>query len=78
MFSLQKILALVVIVLAVWYGFKLITRLDRARREKLKDSPRESVKAETARPQPAKDAEVVDLVRKPDGTYGAPDRDRRA
>ena len=31
----QKILVLVVVLAAVWYGFKLIGRLDQARRERL-------------------------------------------
>ncbi len=31
MFSLTKILVLVAIVLAVWYGFKMVTRLQKER-----------------------------------------------
>ena len=30
-FSLQKLIVLVGVVVAVWYGFKLVTRLQRAR-----------------------------------------------
>ena len=34
-FGFGKLLVLVIIVAAVWYGFKLVGRLDRQRREKI-------------------------------------------
>jgi len=36
-FSLPKLLVLVLIVLAVWYGFKWIGRLDKERRRSVRD-----------------------------------------
>ena len=33
-FSLNKVIVLILILVAVWYGFKLISRLDEARRNK--------------------------------------------
>ena len=46
-FSLQKLLVLVVVVAAVWYGFKFITRLQDARRTdaELRDSAVRRTKA---------------------------------
>jgi uncharacterized protein len=43
---LQKILLLVAIVAIVWYGFKLVGRLDRQRKDKLARDARKGV-AET-------------------------------
>ena len=34
-FGIGKLLVLVIIVAAVWYGFKLVGRLDRQRRDKI-------------------------------------------
>ncbi len=36
MFSLQKLVVLAAVLAAVWYGFKFIGRLDKARRVKAK------------------------------------------
>lgn len=83
MFSLPKILALGAIVVAVWYGFRLVGRLDAARKAK-----HEGGGADTnARPEPPqshssppKDMKVVDLVQdKETGAFVADDkRDDRA
>jgi uncharacterized protein len=37
-FSLSKLLVLILIVAAIWYGFKWIGRLDRERKAKLRES----------------------------------------
>lgn len=74
MFSLQKILFLFAILAAVWYGFKLVTRLDRARKQKLKETARNGA----APAGSGKEDGVVDLVQNPDGTYGAKNKDRSA
>ncbi len=39
-FGFSKLLVLVIIVLAVWYGFKYVGQLDRARKEKQAGNPR--------------------------------------
>lgn len=44
-FSLQKILVLVAIVAAVWYGFKFLSRLDETRKSEAKLREREGGKA---------------------------------
>ncbi|MCP4328506.1 MAG: twin-arginine translocase TatA/TatE family subunit [Alphaproteobacteria bacterium] len=36
-FSLPKLLVLVLIIAAIWYGFKWITKLDRDRRRAVKE-----------------------------------------
>lgn len=73
MFSLSKIMALAAILAAVWYGFRLVGRLDEARKRKA---------AATARNQPARSAEqrseeqadgVLDLVKDERGNYVARD-----
>lgn len=48
-FSLQKLIVLIVVVAAVWYGFKFITRLQDARRTdaELRDSAARRPKAAT-------------------------------
>lgn len=77
MFSFQKIFVLAVVLAAVWYGFKLVNRLDRARRQNLKDG---AGKGPAAGQGKSKQSDgVVDLVQNPDGTYGtSADKDRRA
>ncbi len=72
MFSLNKILFLILILVVIWYGFKLIGRLDRARRNKL----REQAPGKT-RAQHRDDAgNTIDLERSPDGkSFVARDRD---
>ncbi len=73
-FSLQKLLVLAAIVGAVWYGFKLLSRLHEAR--KLEESARAGKQPRAARrgaggaPSPAEGAE--DMVQCPVcGTYVA-------
>ncbi|HSR54939.1 MAG TPA: hypothetical protein VLN73_01770 [Alphaproteobacteria bacterium] len=36
-FSLSKLLVLILIIAAIWYGFKWVGRLDRERKERLKE-----------------------------------------
>ncbi|WP_193187179.1 hypothetical protein [Nisaea sediminum] len=74
MFSLQKILVLFAVLAAIWYGFKLVTRLDQARKQKLKETARNGGSSGTARNEDG----VVDLVQNPDGTYGQKNKDRNA
>jgi hypothetical protein len=80
MLSLQKILALLAIIALVWYGFKFVGRLDRARKQKLREDARRGPAPEPrqeARP-PARDADVIDLVKSPDGQSYTVGRDDRA
>ncbi len=60
-FSLQKLIVLVAVVAAVWYGFKFITRLQEARRTdaELRDSAARRPKATTG------PAEAEDMVQCP-------------
>jgi len=51
-FSFTKLLFTAAIVLIVWYGFKMVTRLDRQRREELKKAARETVQKSTRRAEP--------------------------
>ena len=79
MFSLSKILALVAILGAVWYGFKLIGRLDDARKRKAERPVRGgSTQAETRRSAPPRADEpadgVLDLVKDESGNYVAKDK----
>lgn len=66
MFSLTKILALVAILGAVWYGFRLITRLDTARKQKV-----ERERDPAPPPRHAADDGVLDLVKDERGNYVA-------
>ncbi|MEO9903628.1 hypothetical protein [Nisaea sp.] len=74
MFSIQKIFVLVAVITAIWYGFKLVSRLDAARKQKLKEAARSNggVAPDTAR----KD-DVVDLVQNEDGTYVTTKKNRK-
>ncbi|MBO6560216.1 MAG: hypothetical protein JJ959_06740 [Nisaea sp.] len=74
MFSLQKILVLFAVLAAIWYGFKLVTRLDQARKQKLKETAGNGSASQGS----AKEDGVVDLVQNPDGTYGTKNKDRSA
>ncbi|MBT5267503.1 MAG: hypothetical protein HOL85_21920 [Rhodospirillaceae bacterium] len=83
MFSLNKIFILGMILVAVWYGFKMIGRLDRARKRKVRDEAREQGGAQGgaqgqqqprdqghAEPRgPSKDDGVIDLIQSEDGSY---------
>jgi uncharacterized protein len=67
-FSLQKLLVLLLIVGAVWYGFKFVTRLQQARDSEGK--PRSRVRGgKPPASEPSASAEVEDMVRCP--TCGA-------
>ncbi len=68
--SINKILVLIAILLVVWYGFKLVGRLDRARREKVRSARR-------APDADAGEAETIELVRDEDGTGFVPRGTRR-
>ncbi|WP_193172857.1 hypothetical protein [Nisaea nitritireducens] len=74
MFSIQKILVLVAVITAIWYGFKLVSRLDAARKQKLKEAAR-SNGGNT--PRTTQKDDVVDLVQNEDGTYGASKKNRK-
>ena len=74
MFSFQKILVLVGIVVAIWYGFKLVGRLDAARKQKLKEAA--DRKAGHA-PGAFRKDDVVDLVQNEDGTYVTTKKNRK-
>jgi hypothetical protein len=73
LFSFNKILLLIAILVAVWYGFKLVGRLDRARKHKLSQfAGRRRAAAGQS------EAEPIDLVRGEDGkTFVARDNDQR-
>jgi len=71
MFSVSKILALAAILGAVWYGFKLIGRLDDARSRKAERSSRGNAGRPAPRPGPAEDEDVLDLVKDESGNYVA-------
>lgn len=71
--SVNKILMLLAILAAVWYGFKLVGRLDRARKDKLRAQGQDRAKSpprETKRTQESGD--TIDLVRSPDGKSFVP------
>ncbi len=74
-FSLSKIITLVAILGAVWYGFKLINRLDQARRQKHpEDSAPKGGTADRREQEPG----VVDLVQDSEtGAYVPRDRNDR-
>lgn len=76
MFSIQKILVLVTVIAAIWYGFKLVTRLDAARKQKLKEAAHGHGNHSSTQHTAKKD-DVVDLVQNPDGTYGAAKKNRK-
>lgn len=81
MFSLSKILALAAILGAVWYGFKLIGRLDEARRRKVDRPDRDQAgpsrtgptRADPGRGDPPAD-DVLDLVKDDKGSYVAKEK----
>jgi hypothetical protein len=73
--SVNKILMLIAILTAVWYGFKLIGRLDKARKLKAKNAPRRG----PAQSNRSDQSETIDLVRGEDGkTFHARDTDDRS
>ena len=74
MFSFQKILVLVGIVVAIWYGFKLVGRLDAARKQKLKEAADRNA---GHAPGAFRKDDVVDLVQNEDGTYVTTKKNRK-
>jgi hypothetical protein len=80
LFSFNKILILIAILVAVWYGFKLVGRLDRARKRKLKAQANHTRQATTGfNGADGMGPEPIDLVRGEDGkTFVARGKDRRA
>ena len=48
MFSISKALALIAILTAVWFGFRLIGRLDEARKRKLAETRRDEARRDAA------------------------------
>lgn len=73
MFSISKALALVAILAAVWFGFKLIGRLDAARKRKVDQSRRGAPDKADDRTAGPKDG-VLDLVRDESGAYVAKEK----
>lgn len=73
MFSISKILALAAILGAVWYGFRLIGRLDEARQRKAGRHDRDSAGRGSAGPAAPPQAEdgILDLVKDERGNYVA-------
>ncbi len=63
-FSIQKLLVLAAIVAAVWYGFKFVGRLDRARKAEAKSRTGSSGKTagSAARRQAEPDPQAEDMV----------------
>lgn len=61
MFSIPKLLVLAVIILVVWYGFKLVGRLDEKRKQEVKDGRRRG----SPRKKAAREDSTEDLVRCP-------------
>lgn len=81
MFSISKLATLAVIIAVIWYGFKLIGRLDNARKRKASEQEAEGGRQNRAEPRQANPRnDVVDLVRdERTGEYVTPDkRDDRA
>lgn len=67
-FSLQKILVLVAVVGAVWYGFKLISRLQEARDLEVRgqaNGARRPGKGRPAKGSGGSDAQPEDLIQCP-------------
>ncbi len=63
-FSLQKLLVLLMVVGAVWYGFRFVTRLQQARDSEGKSRARVKGGKPPAS-EPSASAEVQDMVRCP-------------
>ncbi len=77
MFSISKALALIAILTAVWFGFRLIGRLDEARKRKLAETRRDEARRDAAaRDDAAADGKggVLDLVRDKSGAYVAKEK----
>ena len=77
MFSISKLVTLAAIIAVVWFGFRLIGRLDAARKAKVKEAGRQE---RTGQDRSGREGthgrdDVVDLVRdERTGEYVTPDR----
>ena len=56
-FSIQKLLFTIAIIVIVWYGFKLVGRIDKKRRAQLK-----SARKRRGSPPPTSDSGTEDMV----------------
>lgn len=82
MFSISKLVTLAAIIAVVWFGFRLIGRLDAARKAKVKEAGRQERTGHDRTGQDRSGREgthgrddVVDLVRdERTGEYVTPDR----
>jgi hypothetical protein len=78
-FSLSKLMVLAAILGAVWYGFKLIGRLDAARKRKVDSTGRGDHartgqgRSDSSQPAPRPDG-VVDLIQDETGAYVAKEK----
>ena len=74
-FSLGKLLVLIAIILVVWYGFKMIGRLDRQRREEVGRSSRGPMRKARKSAEPA----AEDMIKcRVCGTYVSAGPDTRS
>ncbi len=67
-FSLGKLTILVAIVLAIWFGFKWVGKIEAERKEKLKQAAREGASGGKGRgkgKQAAADDKIQDMVKDP-------------
>lgn len=62
--SLSKLLVLAAIIIAVWYGFKLLGRMDQQRKQQAKLREREDAGG-GARRAPARETEAEEMVQCP-------------
>lgn len=72
-FSLSKLLVLATILGAVWYGFRLIGRLDQARKRTV-DTPGHGPRSAEAEPPARRQDGVLDLVQDETGAYVAKEK----
>ncbi len=63
--SLQKLLVLVAIIMAVWFGFKLIGSWDRERKERAKLARQRDGKSARGNSAAARDDAIEDMVKCP-------------
>ncbi|MBL26738.1 MAG: hypothetical protein CMM50_04195 [Rhodospirillaceae bacterium] len=74
-FSFGKLLVLAAIILVVWYGFKMVGRLDRQRRDEVKAASRDTVRKPRKSAEPA----AEDMIKcRVCGTYVSAGPDTRS
>ena len=75
-FSLSKLLVLATILGAIWYGFRLIGRLDQARKRTVDSPDRGATGPRSADREPSSRRQdgVVDLVQDETGAYVAKEK----